>query len=180
MRGQWRGPGGGRVDELLQVADDTVVFVEDLLQDVGDVGRTTQLVQLSGQRGQRLPRQRLTYGHPVRCGDGRRQHDAGIGGDRVADIMELAAGAGHGPYRCVVRSVAGQQVDIEGTAVTEVVLAQDLVEERAVIRDGGGHPEVGVNSEGDIGLELQIHGEGSLRRGVYRTRAGCWAATDGR
>lgn len=31
-------PGGGGVDELLQVADDSVVLLEDLLQNLGDVG----------------------------------------------------------------------------------------------------------------------------------------------
>ncbi|MFE1772136.1 hypothetical protein [Streptomyces sp. NPDC059008] len=45
-------PGGGGVDELLQIADGTVVLIKDLLQDLGDVGRATQLVQLAGQRGQ--------------------------------------------------------------------------------------------------------------------------------
>lgn len=158
-------PGGGRVDELLQVADDAVVFIEDLLQDVGDISRAAQLVQFPGQSGQRLPGQRLTYGHPVRRGDRGRQHDAGIGGDREADVLELAAGAGHGLHRRVVRSAAGQEVDIEGAAVPEVVLAQYLVEERPVVRHSGGHTEVGVNAEGDVGLELQIHGKGFLRLG---------------
>lgn len=41
-------PSSGSVDELLQIAYGTVVLIEDLLQNLGDVGRATQLVQLAG------------------------------------------------------------------------------------------------------------------------------------
>ncbi|MBD0844005.1 hypothetical protein [Streptomyces sp. TRM68416] len=156
-------PGGGRVDELLQVPDNAVVFVEDLLQDVGDIGRAAQLVQFPGQGGQRLPRQRLACGHPVRRRDRRRQHDARIGGDREADVLELAAGTSHGAHRSVVRGAIGQRVEIEGAVVAEVVLAQYLVEERVIVRHGGDHTELRVDTEGDVGLELQFHAEGFLR-----------------
>ncbi|MET7844492.1 hypothetical protein ABZT45_39175 [Streptomyces sp. NPDC005356] len=46
------------------------------------------------------------------------------------------------------------------------MLAQDLVQERTLVCDGGGHPEVGVQPEGNMRLELQIH------RGLSLVRTG--------
>lgn len=98
----------------------------------------------------------------VRSRDRRWSHDPRVGRDGETGVLEFAGGPGHGPCRRVVGRVVRQQVDVEVLAVAEVVLAQDLVEERSVIRDGGGHPVVGVHPEGDVRFELQSHRVGSL------------------
>lgn len=104
----------------------------------------------------------------------------GVGGDREAGGLELMGDAGHRTDSRVVRSAGRQEIGIQFLAEEEVVLAQDLVQEGPVVGDGGGHPEVGVDSEGDVGLELQIHREGSFDAGGQRVGTGSWVAGAGR
>lgn len=163
--------------ELLDTGGCVVAHGVKGLRSLRDIRCLSRIVELSSQGiGRRIkgPRQWCRRGWQ-RGG----KQDLGVDGDGEPGVLELPRRADYRAYGGGVRGVARKQIDVVGLRVEEVVLAQDLIEVRAVARDGSGYAEIRDQTERDVRLlVVKVHVGAPCRSGVVSAH-GCAAREPG-